>query len=313
MNKNFNTPVLLIAFYRPDTTQKVIDSLREVQPRRLYIAVDGPRKHKSEEKNKVESVINVTKTIDWECEKKYLIRGENLGCMLGVTGAISWVFENEDRAIIIEDDIIASPSFFLFAEELLEKYTNDERIAMISANNYTQMNSIENDYIFSNYGHIWGWATWKRVWNKFDVNLPELSNKPLEKIETIKYLSRKEKKYYLKKFKRLYDSILNGSINTWDSQFSFFRRYNHLFSIVPKVNLASNIGDVSSRVDNSFVSKNDDNYYPAEQDFVIKNHPLEVGLNLNYEKYHFKNHIFKHHTYYKRIKRKIIKLLGING
>jgi hypothetical protein len=213
-----------------------------------------------------------------------------VGCKLGVSGAISWVFENEDRAIIIEDDIIAVPEFFNFAENLLERYKTDERIAMVSANNYTPFPTTDGDYLFSQYGHIWGWATWKRVWDKFDVSVPQIHDAVKNNLPKMNFASAPEKKYLKIYFKKLANNLKNKTENTWDSQFTFFRFQNNLLSIVPRVNLASNIGENSSR-ENDNNSKPMEHFYNSDLDFSLKNHPKEIDWNKEYDTYHFKKHI----------------------
>ncbi|TVZ22994.1 hypothetical protein JM84_1910 [Dokdonia sp. Hel_I_63] len=291
MKKNSETPVLLIAFNRPDTTIKVMETLELVRPKKLYVAIDGPRSGRPEERILVEEVIKITKNISWECEAHYLIREYNVGCKNGVSGAISWVLEKEDRVIIIEDDIIAVPEFFNFAEELLERYKNDERIGMISANNYTPVSS-SSDYLLTNYGHIWGWATWKRVWEKFDVAVPQIYNTLENNLSEMEFASNSEKRYFKKSFSKLATQLKNNSENTWDHQFGFFRLQNKLRSIVPRVNLASNIGENSSR-DEQNNSKPLEHFYLSDKKFKLTNHPVSLKWNKAYDKHHFKNHIDK--------------------
>lgn len=156
MHSTLETPILLIGFNRPDTTKQVFDKIREVQPSKLYVAVDGPRHNKVNEAELVDNVRQIVKQVNWNCNANYLFQENNVGCKHGVTGAISWALENEDRIIVVEDDVVAPPSFFYFAENLLEKYKDDERIAMISGNNYTPLDTLKSDYLFSKYGHIWG-------------------------------------------------------------------------------------------------------------------------------------------------------------
>jgi hypothetical protein len=290
MNVNIKTPIVLIAFNRPDTTKIVFDSIKEIKPKKLYVAIDGPRAHKSGEANLCKEVLEITKKVDWDCDVKYLVREENLGCKYGVSGAITWALENEDRIIVVEDDIVASPAFFSFAEKLLEKFKDDDRIGMISGNNYTPI-AMDDDYLFSRYGHIWGWATWKRVWSKFDVEVPEIINAIDNNLENMSFVSSGEKRFYKKYFKKRASRIMNKTENAWGPQFRFFRDQNKLLSIVPKVNLASNIGVNSSRT--NAVTKGNENYYPAETNFFLENHPLKVEKNSEYDKYHFNAHINK--------------------
>tara|TARA_R110002124_G_C8974716_1_gene515919 strand:+ start:77376 stop:78308 length:933 start_codon:yes stop_codon:yes gene_type:complete len=309
MKHNCEAPVLLIAFNRPDTTLEVMKVLEVVKPLKLYVAIDGPRTNRPEEVELTNEVAQITKQINWDCEVKYLIREKNVGCKLGVSGAITWVFESEDRAIIIEDDIIAAPTFFSFAENLLERYKTDERVAMISANNYTPLNNLDGDYLFSQYGHIWGWATWKRVWDQFDVEVPEIHKAVKSNLNQMWFTSSSEKKYLKRYFTKLATSLKNKAINTWDIQFVFFRFQNNLLSIVPRVNLASNIGENSSREDNND-SKPMEHYYASDKDFTLKNHPEKVEWNKEYDAYHFNNHIDKL-SFLEKAKYKLKKKLNI--
>src|SRR6478736_1770065 len=169
----FETPILFIVFNRPDTTRVVFEAIRKVKPKKLYIAADGIRsKVKSDEENcaKVRAIVN---DVDWECDVKTLFHEENLNCGKAPSTAISWLFENEEEGIILEDDCLPSTSFFLFCEELLERYRYDSRVMHIGGNNFLNGWQKDNDYsyYFSRSGHIWGWATWRRAWNKFDFDI----------------------------------------------------------------------------------------------------------------------------------------------
>lgn len=286
--KTFSTPVLLIAFNRPDVTKISFDKIREIKPQKLYVTIDGPRIEKKNDFLLCNQVEKIAKEIDWDCDAKYLIREKNVGCRCNVVDGLKWVFENEDRAIIIEDDIVAEKAFFDFADQLLEIYKDDERIAMISANNYTPIH-INEDYLFSIYGHIWGWATWKRVWGNFDVKVPELKKSINDNFSKIQFLNNNEKKHSKEYFTNWYSRILRGTENAWGPQFAFYRRYYDLLSIVPKVNLASNIGNISSRTDSN--SNRNENYYSSCKTFKIERHPNSVMQNLEYDRYHFDKHI----------------------
>ena len=106
-----------------------------------------------------------------------MFRDENVGCKLGVSSAITWLFKNEDKGIILEDDCVPSASFFYFCEELLVRYQNDERIGAIAGSSFIKPGFSEKSYFFSRYPFAWGWATWARAWRHFDIEMkawPEL-------------------------------------------------------------------------------------------------------------------------------------------
>lgn len=236
---NFNTPILFLVFNRLDTTKQVFSVIQKAKPQKLYIASDGPRNGRGGEKEIVDSVRKyVLDNINWECEIKTLFREKNLGCKVAVSSAIDWFFENEEEGIILEDDCLPDLSFFQFCQELLEKYRNDERVAIISGNNFNDKKIGEADYYFKRIPHIWGWATWKRVWDKYDVNMSQYAEfKKNNKIKEI-WSNKKVQRYW----NYIFSEVLNGSIDTWDYQLTFCCFNNNLLNICPNKNLVKNIG-----------------------------------------------------------------------
>ncbi len=307
--KNITTPILLIGFNRPENIRHSFEAISKVQPAKLYVAIDGPREGKRGEKEKVLQVQEIVKNVDWKCETYYRFSAMNLGCGKNIPSAISWVFEKEDRVIVVEDDIVAPPSFFKFEEVMLEKYKDDNRIAMVSGNNYTPI-KMREDYLFSLYaGHIWGWGTWKRLWDQFDIEIPTLKEEianglPKIKKQTTSFL---EYCHYLNYYRNLRKAQIEGKVNYWGPQFGYFRLENGLLNIVPRVNLASNIGNISSR-DSNNNTETGKFYFESHSDFLVHNAPTNVSRNVYYDKIHFKEHLFKH-PYFKGMLRSIRNFL----
>ena len=233
------TPLLLIVFNRPEETFRVFEQIRKAQPEKLFIAADGPRENKIGENEKCQVVRTITDKIDWKCEVIKLFQDKNLGCKIAVSSALTWFFKNVEEGIILEDDCLPSPDFFTFCEDLLEKYRNNAKIMHISGANYQFGKKYGNaSYYFSNYPHIWGWASWRRAWEKYDVNLADLDefkkNKSIRKIAT----EPKEQEYWLKRF----ESVKKGEFDTWDYQWVFACWNNEGVSVSPNYNLVTNIG-----------------------------------------------------------------------
>mgnify|MGYP003706111367 CR=1 FL=1 len=233
------TPVLLIAFNRPALTQTVFEKIRDAKPNKLYIAIDGPRENNKFDNEKIKNVYKIFENIDWKCKIFFLKRKVNLGCKFAVSGAIDWFFNNEDKGIILEDDCVPGPHFFTFCQELLSRYENNTEIQMITGNNF-QDGIIRGNgsYYFSKLTHVWGWATWKRAWDKYDVNM---SFWP-------KFKSSREFKdiFKLKKatnhFKSIFDAVHKGKIDTWDYQWNACIWFNEGLCVTPNKNLVTNIG-----------------------------------------------------------------------
>ena len=233
------TAVLLLVFNRLDVAQKVFEEIRKAKPPKLYIASDGARLEKEGEKKDVESVREFILTnIDWECEVKTLFRKKNLGCKIAVSEAINWFFENEEMGIILEDDCLPSQGFFWFCEELLERYKNDTRVMLISGYNKQNVWNYElYDYFFSNFGGIWGWASWKRAWQSYDINMFLLAE--FSKGKYFDYLLGN--KLGLTR-RRQMENVLTNKIDSWAYQWGFTRHVNSGLACVPSKNLIQNIG-----------------------------------------------------------------------
>lgn len=230
------TPVLFLIFNRLEISKKVFEAIRQAKPPKLYIGSDGPRKERPDEEEIVNSVRDyILSGVDWECEIKTLFRKENLGCKYAVSEAISWFFEHEEQGIILEDDCLPSQSFFWFCEELLDKYKNDTRVFLISGyNKQTSWKPDLNDYFFSHFGGIWGWASWKRAWEKYDLEMTKLDE--FKKRNYFKYLFGEE----LGKIRQ--KQMENCPSTTWDFQWGFARHMNSGLACVPAKSLIKNIG-----------------------------------------------------------------------
>ncbi|MBI5417412.1 glycosyltransferase family 2 protein [Candidatus Poribacteria bacterium] len=239
MSPNFKTPILFIIFNRPESTQKVFNEIRKIKPQKFYITADGPRENMPEDLQRCEKTRNIIKQIDWDCEVFTNFRDKNLGCKIAVSSGINWFFENVEEGLILEDDTLPHPTFFPFCEKLLEKYRYDNRIMMISGDNF-QFGKKRTDYsyYFSRYTLIWGWATWRRAWQYYDVNI-----KLWTEIKNGDWLydifSTKNETIY---WSYIFEKIYIGEINTWDYQWSFACWIQNGFTIIPNVNLVSNIG-----------------------------------------------------------------------
>ncbi|MBI9061909.1 MAG: hypothetical protein JEZ14_07955 [Marinilabiliaceae bacterium] len=234
----FNTPILFLIFNRPDTTKQVFERIKEVKPKFLFIAADGARENKIDEKklcNQTREI--VIDNIDWPCEVKTLIRTQNLGCGKAVSEAITWFFDNVEMGIILEDDCLPEIDFFYFCNELLKKYRFNEKIYSIGGTNVLLNWKDDNQsYHFSYQGSIWGWATWKRAWNKYQFILPAtLNDKAIKTLKEISFNSA-----YFKIRKDIFEKVKN--IDTWDYQWAYTRLSNKGLSILPSKNLITNIG-----------------------------------------------------------------------
>jgi hypothetical protein len=231
-----STPVALFVFNRPEHTARVLAAVARARPRTLLVVADGPRPDRAGEAERCAAVRELVAGIDWECTVLRDYADENLGCRRRVSSGLDWVFSECERAIVLEDDCVPDPSFFRFADELLERYADDERVMTISGTSVQRRPPADgSSYYFSGYSLIWGWATWRRAWRLYDREMrrwPELRAGFVD-------LGDEESERY---WRAVFDRTHAGEIDTWDYQWLFTSRVYGGLSAIPAHNLVSNIG-----------------------------------------------------------------------
>lgn len=233
------SPILFLFFNRSDTAVKVFERIRDAQPPRVYLACDGSREKVEGESGKVEALRSeLLSMIDWDCLVECRFLDSNSGCGLAVSGAISWFFEHESEGIILEDDCLPCPSFFTYCDTMLERFRNDERVASVSGCNVFQADVVApegQDYYFSRYPLMWGWASWRRAWQHYEFEVEPL---PLSF-----YRKHGLGGYFLKdRFNDFLRRIGSGKLNTWDFQWMVAVWRLSALTVTPAVNLIQNIG-----------------------------------------------------------------------
>jgi hypothetical protein len=235
-------PVLVIAFNRPDLLAVLLQRLREVEPSRLFIAVDGPRQERAGEAERVQACRELAETVDWDCEVRTLFQESNLGCGRGVSTAISWFFENVERGIILEDDIIPDPSFFGFCSELLDRYEDDDRVFAVSGCNYVPAEGLSDPgapYRFSRVPHIWGWAGWRRTWEGYRLDISDWRDRlPTGRLWESAGRSLPGMVFWAGMFR----TLGRGEIDTWDGQLVLSAMEGGRLTATSNVNLVENVG-----------------------------------------------------------------------
>jgi hypothetical protein len=231
-------PVLFLIFNRENVAIQSFASIKKYSPDRLYIAADGPRAEKPEEYGLCENTRNsVLKAIDWDCEIKTLFRDENLGCTNAVSGAITWFFENEEYGIIIEDDCLIHPDFYRLCEELLPFYKNEEKIMLITAQNHTPDLMSADKLVFTNRSYIWGWASWRRAWDKMDMKMTQWPQYKFRKL--VKDFGLVQACFMLRSWNKAYKKV---ETSPWDGRWGFSILANRGLCLSSNVSLSVNIG-----------------------------------------------------------------------
>jgi len=279
------TAVVYIVFNRPEHTKKSFAVLREQKPSKLFIVADGPRKTNPKDIELCKKVKDIVQKVEWPCEVHYNFANSNMGLKKRVSSGINWAFDHVERAIVLEDDCIAHPDFFYFCDSLLEYYSENNNISVITGNNF-QKNQWRGDasYYFSKYNHCWGWATWKRAWKHYQGTIPfwpEWRNSDIWQKQTP---DKVEQNFWKVIFERVY----KGQIDSWAYPWIASIWYHKGLTVTPNMNLVSNIGfdegSTHTSKKNSEFSK-----MPTTKLGVLK-HPKKIQRNIEADLWTFNYH-----------------------
>jgi hypothetical protein len=179
--------VLLLFFTRSDTFAKVFEAVRQARPSKLLLYQDGPRGPQDKAGIEACRQIVADENIDWECEVHRNYLEQNQGCDPSGFLSHQWAFSIADKVMVLEDDVVPAQSFFPFCKEMLDRYEDDERINMIAGFNIDEISSDCNDsYFFTSAFSIWGWASWRRVAQRWDPTYGFMKDpETIQRLETI--------------------------------------------------------------------------------------------------------------------------------
>jgi hypothetical protein len=164
------TPVLLLAYNRPEKLERLIDALRRDAPPLVYVVVDGPKSWVPGDEERVEAVRAAAARIDWDADVRTRFRESNVGLRRSVVDAVGWVTGEHGEVIVIEDDVVPGPDVLAYLAHMLERYRDDERVAHVSGYNVVPAEVLHGraGSRFSVYPESFLWATWARAWAHYD-------------------------------------------------------------------------------------------------------------------------------------------------
>jgi hypothetical protein len=279
---SIRTAVTFFIFNRPKLTEQVFNRIAQVRPQTLLVVADGPRS--AEDVEPCGEARRIVDQVDWDCRVFKEFSDYNLGCKRRISSGLDWAFSQVKETIILEDDCVPSLSFFKFCQELLERYREDERIFLVSGDNFQFGQTRTNDsYYFSRYAHCWGWATWKRAWSQFDVTMSSWPEFRAGGYIKSVCEDPAEQEYWSNIFNLCYQD----KINSWAYVWAYTCWSQSGLAALPDVNLVSNIGfggDATHTGDPTSPLAG----IPAREIWKIK-HPKHVIRHAEADAFTFKN------------------------
>lgn len=304
MNKEISSPVLLLAFNRPEKTKEVFECIRRARPKKFYAAIDAPREGRPDDVENCNKVKEIVKSVDWPCETHYLFHKTNQGCAMAGKKAWDWLFSQEEDMIFMEDDGVATDSFFQFCQELLDRYRDDERIAYIGGVNFG-LKYGDASYFFTRYSvSTYGMATWKRVYKLYEFKLESYPETRDTKDFRSQFMTKFERDRFLGSFDRYYNDLKNGvARTTYDLQMNYLVCKYHKWCIYPNLNQVTNIGFDIGGTNTSMDPNSPEALAHIRPRYELKEiiHPQQVCVDMNFEKKMFVQRCLNNTPYWRAL------------
>lgn len=300
------TPVAFIIFNRPEETRRVFQTIAAVRPPRLLVVADGPRS--AEEAARCEATRAVIQEVDWDCEVLTNFADKNLGCRTRVSSGLDWVFQQCEEVIVVEDDCLPHPTFFPYCEELLARFREDERVGMICGSNFdAARKTTDNSYFFNLNVTAWGWASWRRVWQHYDVEMKLWHE--LRETDWLEQLLVNP--VAVRYWRETFDFTASGQADTWDYQFFFTWWARNALAAIPRENLVSNIGFGTSSTHTRDTLPTMANLPVKSLTFPLQ-HPRDVSIDREADQRAFKKicpWIEENQSYYWQLRHKVARAM----
>lgn len=263
--------VLILFFNRPEQLSQVFEQVRQARPARLFLYQDGPRGEK--DMPGIEACRKVVEEIDWECEVHRKYQERNYGCDPSEYLSQKWAFSLTDKCIVLEDDDVPSQSFFPFCKELLDRYEDDPRVAMICGFNEDEVTPHCSDsYFFTSIFAIWGWASWRRVIDQWEGDYAFLDDE--ENMRRLEELSNQRR--YRKDFIPMCRNHRATGKEYYESIFWASMLLHSQLAIMPQKNMVNNLGLTADST--HFGGSIDTTPRAYRRIFTMKRHEIDFPL-----------------------------------
>ena len=230
------SPVLLFTYNRPEHTRLTLEALRKnhlSDRSRLYIFSDGYRNETDREE--VMKVRELIRSVEGFAAIHIEERTENMGLARNIIEGVTRVVNEHGKVIVLEDDLITSPYFLTFMNDVLERYEQEEKIGHVQGFCFP-LQGLPDAFLIKWTGS-WGWATWKRAWDLFNPDgvalLSEITKKKLNKEFDF------NGNY---PFTRMLHRQVNGENDSWAIRWNASLFLNNKLSVNAGKSLVQNIG-----------------------------------------------------------------------
>lgn len=299
------TPVLFVTFVRPDYARQTWEGIKATKPKTLYFYSNKGRAEKEgevERNNEIRSYIN---EIDWDCDLHIFFREECVNVYDSLRGAIDWLFDNEERGIILEEDCVPTKAFFSFVDQMIEKFKEDKRVWCISGDNIIKQNPSGYDYMFSHLHAMYGWASWRDRWRMVNWDHLYIKETIDEHIYYRLFKTKEQAKAKEKALSNMEDMLYRTKC--WDYIFGLCMDQYHALTVQPKEHFVKNIGVTGQHHTKAKVSQYNCEPNPSAEEYVIAKEPPFVFADFEHD-YLTYCQLLRKPSFFKRVKNRLSSL-----
>lgn len=230
------SPILLFVYNRPEHTRLTLEALRKnhlSDSSSLYIFSDGYRNETDREE--VMKVRELIRSVEGFAAIHIEEKSENVGLARNIIEGVTGVVNEHEKVIVLEDDLITSPYFLTFMNNVLDRYEQEEKIAHVQGFCFP-LQGLPDAFLIKWTGS-WGWATWKRAWDLFNPDGEALLTEIMKK-----KLNREFDFNGNYPFTRMLRRQVNGENDSWAIRWNASLFLNNRLSVNAGKSLVQNIG-----------------------------------------------------------------------
>ncbi|MDB5239127.1 MAG: hypothetical protein JWO00_462, partial [Candidatus Parcubacteria bacterium] len=237
-------PIALFVYNRLEQTRATVEALRKnrlAAESELIVFSDGPKD--AADAPKVAEVRSYIQAVQGFKNIRSIERAENWGLARSIIAGVTEVLnrpEGPGSVIVMEDDLVTSPYFLQYMNDGLALYENESHVASIHGYIYPVKKPLPETF-FLRGADCWGWATWKRAWNRFEPDgaklLAELERRSLMRSFDL------DGSYG---FSHMLKRQISGQNNSWAIRWHASAFLAGMLTLYPGVSLVDNVGQGTS-------------------------------------------------------------------
>ena len=232
------SPIVLFVYNRPRHTQKTIKALQNnelASESELFIYADNAKNNKIDEK--VLKVRSYIKKINGFKKVTIIEREKNWGLSKSIIDGVTKVINKYGRVIVMEDDLVVSPYFLMYMNASLCKYVDEVKVIQIAGYMFPLNIDINEDALFLPLTSSWGWASWKRAWDLFDINATSYEQLKNDSLLRERFNLNGAYDYF-----SMLEGQLAGKLDSWAIRFYLTAFISDALTLYPRESLVINNG-----------------------------------------------------------------------